>query len=46
LVYVIENHDFRLFFGFWNKRAEAFGFERGPKAFHRGVVVAVAFATH
>jgi len=42
---VIENHESGLS-GFWYDYTDALIFQRGPKTFHRRVVVAVAFAAH
>ena len=45
-VHVVEDRQARLGTGGAALSWEPFGFERGPEAFHVGVVVAVGFATH
>ena len=43
---VVEDHEMSLGAGGGDGGAEAFGFERGPKGLHGGVVVTVALAAH
>ena len=45
-VHVVEDPQARLGPGGAALFGKAFGFERGPEAFHVGVVIAVGFATH
>ena len=43
---IVEDHQFGDRFGWRNRVAEAFGFQRGDEALSQGIVIGIAFAAH